>query len=147
MGFNETGKEIVDIIDSLDPNIIHYSNTHIKANTLRMMMEMVELCLAVKASPGEIMTSVMDAIHNEANKYNVYPSTFPLDTPPGIISEIARELADIEIIGSYIGKCLTIEESLREAYIGIKLDSMREWVRNGEAHLVNGCFFRKNQRK
>lgn len=67
----------------------------------RFMEEAVELCLAAGLGPDQIMSHVMDSIHNQVGKAGrragrvIYPSQYKEDAT---VEELGEEMADCSLV-------------------------------------------------
>jgi hypothetical protein len=135
----DRGETIFNVIQWLDPSV--KLTPHLYARSAgRFLEEAVELALAFGLTPSGILGHITDAIHNEARKAGVYPSEMK---PQPLPQEQLVELGDVWVCTDYLRHLIGAREEdvLRAA--DHKIRRMITSAASGEAHIVDGLFYRK----
>jgi hypothetical protein len=111
----------------------------------RTLEEMVELCLSLGMSPGEVHLHVTDAIYSECKKIGIYPSEW--DTKKAAyIGKTKGEIVDVEIVVDCIRETCHLARVEIEEHKKTKLELLRLRVRDGYYKVVDGYRMYKKDR-
>lgn len=136
-------RELDGPANTVDPRSEHF----VARSAGRFIEEATELALAYGLKPGEILAHVADALHNEAKKANIYPSELAagraIGRKPSNLESKINELGDVYLILDYLACIAGIHPSWVKQSGTDKVALMERWAKDGQAHIVDGLFYRK----
>lgn len=140
---NDVGAYHHETVEIVNKGPIKYDPALARDTARRMIEEMVELCLDCGLHPGEIHLHVTDALHNEAKKKGVYPSSLEIGFAGGIPGEIVDNRICLDYLRHVVGiSSLSIAKMEQD-----KLKSLRARAERSDYIMVGRRIYKKDSRQ
>jgi hypothetical protein len=144
MSLQDVGKYHHETLLKVAPDIPK-DDEQIKAVAKRCIEEMVELALECGLSAAHVFEHVSDALHNESNKRDAYPSDFQgFAAPSANANNIAVEIGDVMIGFAYLQYLLGIGDDKLGQCILDKIELCRLRARDGELVVYDRRLYKKS---
>lgn len=113
-----------------------------RAISLRLLEETVELCLACGASPADIYTTIHDTLKNEHRKH---PKVGFNDSVVADQSEITGELADVALLQAFTQRLAAVYDDELLTAAQAKIERLLKAQQDGKLRwTADGRFYRNN---